>query len=197
MNDPCAGIYGNYDPATGQSSESGRDQGHATSGLAWTAQAARTAQSQGADLYGFASNLLLKGAQYGAQYNLGHDVPYDPKFYRCEAILINGPWSVISPITRGVGIVNTTGSMSAPIWDMLYYQYVVKRGLDAPWLTKAKQAYDQAGGEGHQTIDDQPSWGDLLFSYDGPGQYLNDNSRTIWGGGMIGLKGLGNNNTVS
>lgn len=194
INDPCGGIYGNYLPKTGQSSESGRDQGHATSGLAWTAQAARTVQSQGGDLYGIGNNLLLKGAEYAAQYNLGNDVPYDPKFYRCEAILINGPWSQISPITRGIGIIPSTGAMSAPIWDMIYYQYVKKRGLKSPWLEKAKAAYDAAGGEGHQTIDDQPSWGNLLWAYDHKGSYQNDDDRTIWGGGKLGENGTGNYN---
>jgi hypothetical protein len=194
INDPCAGLYGNIDPATGQSSESGRDQGHATSGISWTAQAARTVQSQGGDLYGMGDNLILKGAEYAAKYNLGYDVPYDPKFYRCEAILINGPWAKISNITRGIGIVD--GKLTEPIWDIIYYQYAVKRGLPAPWTTQAKKTYDVAagGGEGHQTINDQPSWGDLIWSYDAPGSYLNDDGRTIWGGGTIGPYGLGNLN---
>lgn len=32
--------------------------------------------------------------------------------------------------------------------QILYYQYVVKRGLNAPWLTKIKKAIDSIGGEG-------------------------------------------------
>lgn len=59
-------------------------------------------QSQGTDVYSLGDNLLLKAAEYTAKYNLGYDVPYDPKFYRCEAILINGPWAVPSNISRGV-----------------------------------------------------------------------------------------------
>ena len=198
INDPCAGIYGNIEPSTGQSAESGRDQGHATSGLAWTALAARTVQSQGGDLYGLGDNLLLKGYEYAAQYNLFNDVPYDPKFYRCEAVLINGPWSEISNITRGVGIVPSTGSKSESIWDIAYYQYVIKRGIHAPWTIKAKQAYDAAGGEvnpGSVNTDDQPSWGDLVWAYNAPGLYINDNTRTIWGGGTLGANGLGNINS--
>lgn len=31
--------------------------------------------------------------------------------------------------------------------QIIYYQYVVKRGLKAPWTTKAKQAKDAVGGE--------------------------------------------------
>lgn len=59
-------------------------------------------QSQGTDVYSLGDNLLLKAAEYTAKYNLGYDVPYDPKFYRCEAVLINGPWAMPSNISRGV-----------------------------------------------------------------------------------------------
>jgi hypothetical protein len=111
-NDYCAGIYGNYEPETGQSSETGRDQGHAVTGLGWAAEAARTVQSQGGDLYSLGNNLLLTAGEYTAKYNLNESVPYDPKFYRCEAILINGPWAVPSAISRGIGTI--------AVWDVSY-----------------------------------------------------------------------------
>lgn len=111
QNDLCAGIYGNFDPATGQSAETGRDQQHSQGGLGWTAEAARVVQSQGTDLYSFDNNMLLKAAEYAAQYNLGYDVPYDEKFYRCEAILVNGPWSGPSPMGRGY-------QSSPSVWDV-------------------------------------------------------------------------------
>ncbi|KAJ5769217.1 hypothetical protein N7520_003776 [Penicillium odoratum] len=57
-----------YNPTTGQSVESGRDQGHTQSGIAWTAYGARVAQSQGVDLYGIGDNRLLKGSEYTAKY---------------------------------------------------------------------------------------------------------------------------------
>lgn len=44
----------------------------------------------------------MKAGEYAARYNLGYEVPYDPKFYRCEAILVNGPWSAPSALSRGV-----------------------------------------------------------------------------------------------
>jgi len=47
---------------------------------------------------------------------LNETVPYDPKFYRCEAILIIGPWAEISPFNRGIGTVN--GKPSSMIWDV-------------------------------------------------------------------------------
>ena len=43
---------------------------------------------------------------------------------------------------------------------------------------------------------DHPSWGDLIWSYPGEGQFNNDNARTIWGGGVIGPNGLGNLNSA-
>jgi hypothetical protein len=89
----------------------GRDQQHTQGGLGWTAEAARVVQSQGTDLYSFGDNLLLKAAEYTAKYNLGHDIPYDRNFYRCEAILVNGPWSGPSPIGRGY-------ESSPAVWDV-------------------------------------------------------------------------------
>lgn len=69
-------------------------------------------QSQGTDVYSLGDNLLLKAAEYTAKYNLGYDVPYDPKFYRCEAVLINGPWALPSNISRGA--VQSTPK----VWDV-------------------------------------------------------------------------------
>ncbi|KFZ23694.1 hypothetical protein V502_01822 [Pseudogymnoascus sp. VKM F-4520 (FW-2644)] len=193
QNDPCGGLYGNYHPKTGQGSETGRDQGHAVTGLGWAAYAARVIQSQGVDVYSFGDNLLLKAAEYSAKYNLNNSVPYDPKFYRCEAILINGPWAEPSNISRGIS------ATSPNVWDIIYYQYVVKRGLKAPWTTKAKQAKDAVGGEQRPTgsgLSDQPSWGELIWSYPGQGKFNNDDDRTIWGGGVIGPGGKGNINAA-
>ncbi|KAI6087342.1 chondroitin AC/alginate lyase [Hypoxylon rubiginosum] len=191
QNDLCAGLLGNWDTESGQGAETGRDQGHATTALGWAAQAARVVESQGYDVYSLYNNLILKGAEYTAKYNLGYDVPYDPKFYRCEAILVNGPWDAPSNISRGVA--------SGPhVWDIIYYQYVVKRGLEAPYVSEAKAAHDAAGGEqtGNGKLStDLPMWGDLVWSYPSKGDYLNDNDRTIWGGGRIGANGTGNHNS--
>lgn len=101
-NDPCAGVYGNFHPETGQSAETGRDQSHSKDAVAWAAMAARVIQSQGNDVYDFGNDLLLKASEYTAKYNLGYDVEYDRKFYRCEAILVNGPWAQPSDIGRGI-----------------------------------------------------------------------------------------------
>ncbi|RYP21719.1 hypothetical protein DL765_002075 [Monosporascus sp. GIB2] len=101
QKDPCAGIYGSFDSRTGQGAEAGRDQGHAHGAVGWAAEAVRVVQPQGTDVYSLEDNLLLRAGEYVAKYNLGHEVPFDRKFYRCEAILVNGPWSKPSPINRG------------------------------------------------------------------------------------------------
>ncbi|KAF2220425.1 chondroitin AC/alginate lyase [Elsinoe ampelina] len=153
QNDLCAGIHGNVDAETGQGAEAGRDQSHAQSALAWASTAARTVQSQGGDLYSYEDNILLKGAEYAACYNLNYTVKYDPSYFRCEAVLVNGPWSVISDIRRG---------LSRPVWNMLYYPYVQKMGLNSPCL---EEAFRKAPLERRFTNGDLPSWGDLLWPY--------------------------------
>ena len=136
-NDLCAGIHGNYDSATAQPLEAGRDQGHIQSSLSWTAQAAKVIQNQGSgDLFGFDNNLLLRAAEYTAKFSLNHTVDYNAKFYRCEAILVSGPWFVISTANKGFLL---------PVWDTLYYEYAVKRGLSAPYTTQAVAQYGFEG----------------------------------------------------
>lgn len=109
---------GNIGPATGQSSESGQYQDHATSGIPRAVQATGTVRSQGGDLYEMGGSLILKGVEYAEKYNLGHDVPCGPKFYRCEAILINGPRSEISNIPPWIDVVSE--KHTEPIWDFIY-----------------------------------------------------------------------------
>ena len=93
-----------------------------------------------------------------AKYSLGHNVPYDKKFYRCEAVLVNGPWSEISEKNRGVGELN--GKLTGPVWDIVYYTYKKALGRDAPWTTLAKKAYDADGGQLYTLSADHPGWGD-------------------------------------
>ncbi|KAB8077463.1 chondroitin AC/alginate lyase [Aspergillus leporis] len=155
IQDRCAGIFAQYHPETGQSVEAGRDQGHTMSGIGWSAYGARVAQSQGSDLYTLGSGLLLKAAEYAAKYNLNHSVLYNPRWYRCEAALVNGPWETISGVNRGVTNHN-------PIWDILYYEYVAQRGDQGNWTAAAKAAQGFAGGV---SSNDHPGWGDLIWAH--------------------------------
>ncbi|KAJ7086212.1 chondroitin AC/alginate lyase [Mycena epipterygia] len=69
-NEKCSGLALDIS-STGQSSESGRDQGHVQLGL------------------------------YTAKYNLGNTVAYDATFQRCDANLLGGPFNAISTTGRG------------------------------------------------------------------------------------------------
>lgn len=103
--------------------------------------------------------------------------------------------------------------------QIIYYQYVVKRGKKAKYTTEMKKAIDAIGGEGPGKIfpltakcfspyetqanvnpkggTDFVGWGDLIWSYPGKGNFKNKNDRTIWGGGKIGPDGLGNINVLA
>lgn len=158
LNDPCAGIDANFQRKTGQSSEAGRDQGHVQVALGWTALASRTAKNQGYDLFAHSDFLLSLGAEHAAKYNMNETVPYDPTFFRCEAVLVKGPWTNISSNQRGI-------TPDRAVWDILYYTGKA-RGRDVTWVTKAKNVSDAMGGEGTPTksINDMPGWGDLLWA---------------------------------
>jgi hypothetical protein len=69
-----------------------------------------------------------------------------------------------------------------------------------PYTTEMKKKLDAIGGEGRvsKNPQDHPGWGDLIWSYPGKGEFLNDDSRTIWGGGSLGPDGTGffNNGTA-
>jgi len=105
-------------------------------------------------MFSFLDSALLKGAEYSAKYNLNYTVEYDPDFYRCEAVLVDGPWKTISSVARG---------LTRPVWDLLYYQFNQRLGRSAPFLSEVKQKKDP---EGHVTNNDAPSWGDLIWAYD-------------------------------
>lgn len=126
-------------------------------GLGGLALAARVVNNQGYNPFTYANNLLLKGSEYSAKYNLNETVPYNPKFYRCEAVLVNGPCSKISTDQRGI---------QKEVWGILHYSAVANNMKD-PWTLKATQATDALGGKRRVTANNMPSRGDLLFATEG------------------------------
>lgn len=158
--DLCAGLSANLDSATGQSAESGRDQAHVQDGLQWFALASQVVKNQGYDLYSLDDNLIFTGAEYTAKYNLNQTVPYDPEFYRCEAVLVDGPWDTISEYNRYIGVQN--GKANPAAWGLIYYA-AKARNLDVPWTFRAKQAYDTSV-QNQTSPTDLFSWADLLFA---------------------------------
>jgi len=120
-----------YPEGLGQIQESGRDQGHTMLDLGLVGAICQMAWNQGDDLFGYENNLLLKGIEYAAKYNLGKDVPYTP--YTNSDVTQNA----ISDHARGD---------DRPIWELLYNHYVVLKGLSAPYTTQYLQRVRKQGG---------------------------------------------------
>jgi fibronectin type 3 domain-containing protein len=118
-------LYGSL----GQCEESGRDQEHCTLGMADLGVMCQVAWNQGVDLYGFANNRLLAGAEYLARYNLSHDVPYTPfEDYSGDHLFY------ISD--NGRGRID-----DRPVYEMFYNHYVVGQALSAPNVAAMAKLY--------------------------------------------------------
>jgi hypothetical protein len=128
--------------------ESGRDQQHTQLGLGQLAEACQVGWNQGLDMYGAADNRLLKGFEFTAEYNLGHDVPFTPHTDTTGKY----SWSVISPVGRG---------KLRPIYEMVWNHYGILKRLPAPW-TKLAAEQLRPEGAGFQT--DHVGFGTLLFT---------------------------------
>lgn len=132
---------------TGQIQESGRDQGHSQLGIGALATVCEIAWNQGNDLYGALDNRLLKGFEYVAKYNLGHDdVPFETW---TDITGKYSKWTKISEVSRGRLI---------PIYEMVYNHYVLRKGLSMPYT---EEVIKKIRPEGYNR--DQPAFGTLLF----------------------------------
>jgi autotransporter-associated beta strand protein len=109
-----------------QQQESGRDQPHAMSGMAWLGVALQVAWNQGVDLYSFDNNLFLRSLEYSAKFNLWNDVPYQT-FGVCNTTF---GWGTTALSHSGRGFL-------PPTWDLFYNHYVNVKGLSAPWTAQA------------------------------------------------------------
>ncbi len=109
-----------------QQQESGRDQPHAMSGIAWLGVALQVAWNQGVDLYSFDNNLFLRTLEYSAKFNLWNDVPYQT-FGVCNTTF---GWGTTALSYAGRGFL-------PPTWDLFYNHYVNVKGLAAPWTAQA------------------------------------------------------------
>ena len=118
------GAIGNYFKPTGQCQESGRDQAHTQMGLGFLAATCEIAWNQGIDLYGANDNLLLKGFEYTAKYNLGLDVPYEP--YRS----FEGRYHYKS-------ISNDSRGRLQSIYEKVLNHYQNRKGLEAQFTGQA------------------------------------------------------------
>ncbi|GKZ24763.1 hypothetical protein AbraIFM66951_002017 [Aspergillus brasiliensis] len=158
--DRCAGMPYNYLASTGQNSEAGRDQTHVQDALQWTALAARVVANQGYDLFALEDYLLFTAAEYAGKYLMNESVPYDASFYRCEAVLVDGPWANISAENRYIGYQG--GKTNPAAWGLIYYEALARR-IEVPWSLRVKDVYD-ASVVGQASPVDLFSWADLLFA---------------------------------
>lgn len=132
----------------GQCQESGRDQAHAQLGIAHLAEACEIGFNQGLDLYGAADNRLLKGFEYTAKYNLGHDVPFVPHRDKTGEY----QHQRISDVSRG---------KLRPIYEMAYHHYRNRKGINCPFTEAAAKSLRP---EGAGPYADCCGFGTLLFS---------------------------------
>ncbi|MCE5186351.1 MAG: alginate lyase family protein [Planctomycetaceae bacterium] len=132
----------------GQCQESGRDQAHAQLGIAHLAEACEIGFNQGLDMYGAADNRLLKGFEYTAKYNLGHEVPFVP--HRDMTGEYNH--KQISEVSRG---------KLRPIYEMVYHHHRNRKGVACPFT---EQAAKSIRPEGAGPYADCCGFGTLLFS---------------------------------
>ncbi|MEN8774372.1 MAG: sulfatase-like hydrolase/transferase [Akkermansiaceae bacterium] len=118
------GAVRNYFKPSGQCQESGRDQGHTQMGLDFLACTAEIAWNQGVDLYSATENRLLKGFEYTAKYNLGHDVPFE--YY--ESYKGRYKAKKISDDSRG---------RLRPMYEKVLNHYQNRKGLKAEFTEQA------------------------------------------------------------
>jgi hypothetical protein len=138
-----------YADNLGQWQESGRDQEHAQLGIGLLGSACQVAWNQGDDLFGYANNRLLAGAEYVAKCNLSYrasTIPYT--FYdNCS----NARQCYLS--------INGLGRLDRPVWELIYNHYVVLRGLSAPYSTAMTKLMRPERGSG-----DHFGYGTLTFT---------------------------------
>jgi len=131
-----------YISPTGQCQETGRDQQHVQLGLqaladvcemAWQQSKEQGAACPHADLYGALDNRLLRGLEYTARYNLGHDdVPFET-WTDCTGLYCN--WT--EPGAMGRGRIRD-------IYRQPYRHYVERRGLQMPYTKRLLRLQDKA-----------------------------------------------------
>ncbi len=137
-----------YEGGLGQWQESGRDQAHVMGGMGLLAEMCQVAWNQGVDLFGYADNRLLAGAEYTAQYTLWKGVPYT---YYTNSDRANQYY--ISE--------NYHGRLDASHFEMLYNHYVVRQGLEAPSVQQLAELRRPEPGE-----IDVFGYGTLTFTLD-------------------------------
>jgi hypothetical protein len=135
----------------GQNGDSYRDQGHSMGALAHLAECAETCANQGdSSLWTAYDNLMLKGYEYVAKYNLGNDVDFVP--------YIDGNGKHKDSI-GATGRVSAGGSWS-PMFEIAYNRFKIL-GLSAPYTKQVRDSYAP-----EKTNSDNCGMGTLIFTVD-------------------------------
>ena len=137
------GSLPHYVNESGQCQETGRDQGHAQLGLGAQCDICEMAEEQGDDLWGALDNRLMRGIEYSARYNLGHDVPFET-WTDCTGLY--NDWT--EPGAMGRGLIRD-------IYDKPYRHYTKKKGLKMPYTKQllALQKKAERRGEVHEGLE--------------------------------------------
>jgi hypothetical protein len=138
-----------YPGGLGQWQESGRDQQHAQLGVGLLGSACQVAWNQGVDLFGYADNRLLAGAEYVAKCNLSYPASTIPYTF----------YNNCSEARQGAISINGLGRLDRPVWELIYNHYVVQRGLSAPYSTAMTKLMRPERGSG-----DHFGYGTLTFT---------------------------------
>lgn len=147
-------IYYVHDGNLGQWQEAGRDQGHATLGIALAGPIFETAWNQGEDWFGRDNNRFLAGAEYVAKYNLGGDVPFE--FYA---------WGKGQKGNREEqpGVSGAARGIMRECYELVINHYTGRKGIAAPYSAQYAAKIRPEGGGGNG---DQVGWGTLTFTRD-------------------------------
>lgn len=108
----------------GQWQESGRDQAHAQLGVGFLSNVCQIAWNQGDDLFSYADNRLLAGAEYVARHNQMRPVPFT---YYNNSQEMHNRW----PATNAQGVLG-----ERPVWELIYNHYEVRMGIPAPYCRR-------------------------------------------------------------
>ena len=130
------GALPRYIGQTGQCQETGRDQAHVQLGLGALCDICEMAWTQGDDLWGALDNRLMKGLEYTARYNLGHDVPFET-WQDCTGLYCD----CTEPGAMQRGRIRC-------IYDAAYKHYTTVKGLKMPYTKKLLELQRKAERRG-------------------------------------------------
>lgn len=140
----------------GQWQEAGRDMEHTMMGVGLMATICEITWNQGDDLYSWANNRFMYGAEYVAQYHTGIDVPYTTYYWYSGA---SGTWSEHTVLAGRGGV--------RPVFEMIYNHYKNRKGIEMPGvkaLLETEGIRPEGGAASHGSSFDQFGFGTLLYT---------------------------------